>query len=324
MGRFLAALAATISVGTSLFADDANGMETQTSPIPYPKPAPDALPRIFLPGLVCKKGTLEFNAAFSPDGRSFYFSKSKDRQWDIHVSQHDYNGWKTPARVSFSEEKFSEADPVFAPDGKLYFISNRPKGSEATTSDFDIWYVEPLSGGGWSAPRNATGLNSERDEYYISFSKSGDAYLGSDRPGGFGSMDLYVSRLVDGRYLPPENLGPGINTAESEHDGCFVSDEENLLVFKSENRPDGQGEADLYVSRLNADRTWSKAVNLGRTVNTPAYEYCCYLTPDRRFFFFSSEGDIKWMGADALRNLIEKLPGMQAADPGELVTKARR
>jgi hypothetical protein len=313
MGAFLSVLAAAISLGASPPADHVNGMRAETNPIPYPKPAPEALPRLFLPGLVSEKGTLEFNAAFSPDGRSFYFSKSKDRQWDIYVSQHDSGGWKTPVRVSFSEENYSEADPVFAPDGKLYFISNRPKGSGTSTSDFDIWYVEPRPDGEWSAPLNANALNSEQDEYYISFSKSGDAYFGSDRPGGFGSMDLYVSRVIDGRYLPPKNLGPGVNTAESEHDGCFVSAEENLLVFKSENRPDGHGEADLYVSRLNADGTWSKAANLGATVNTPSYEYCCYLTPDRRYFFFSSEGDIKWMSADALRNLIEKLPSMLAA-----------
>jgi hypothetical protein len=65
-------------------------------------------------------------------------------------------------------------------------------------------------------------------------------------------------------------------------------------------------------------------VNLGSTVNTPAYEYCCYLTPDRRFFFFSSEGDIKWMSAEALLALIEKLPACRRLTPNEPVSKARR
>jgi hypothetical protein len=277
------------------------------APIPYPTPHPGVRPEIFLPGTICRPDSLEFNAAFSPDGRSFYFANSVDRQWDIHVSHYNGNAWTSPVRAAFSEEKYSEADPVFAPDGKLYFISNRPKAGGSQPSDFDIWFVEPLPAGGWSAPRNASALNSERDEYYISFSKAGDVYFGSDRPGGFGAMDLYVSRQSGGRQLPPENLGPGVNTAESEHDACLVSDEETLLIFKSENRPDGLGQADLYVSRRDSSGRWLRAVNLGAPINTPAYEYCCYLTPDRRFFFFSSQLDIKWMDADALRQLAIKL-----------------
>jgi hypothetical protein len=276
-------------------------------PIPYPAPTPDTTPLVFLPGHISRNGSLEFNAAFSPDGKSFYFSLSADRQWDIYVSRHDGNAWGPPARAPFSEGNYSEADPVCAPDGKIYFISNRPKGGADKTADFDIWFVEPLTGGGWSPPQNVTELNSDHDEYYISFSSQGDAYFGSDRPGGFGSMDIYVSRRVEGRYLPPENLGPGVNTTESEHDPCLVSADGNLLVFKSENRPDGLGEADLYASRLGHDGKWETAVNLGRPINTSAYEYCCYLTPDQRYFFFSSELDIKWVDAAYLRRLIENL-----------------
>lgn len=254
-------------------------------PIPYPTPAPGATPLVFLPGIISRPGTLEFNAAFSPDGKSFYFSVSKDRQWDIQVSRHDGKGWSPPMRAPFSEENYSEADPVCAPDGKVYFISNRPKDGAGDRADFDIWFMEPRPDGTWSPPQNATALNSDRDEYYISFSAQGDAYFGSDRSGGFGSMDIYVSRRVGGRFLPPENLGPGINTAESEHDPCLVSADGTMLVFKSENRPDGLGEADLYASRRGPDGKWAKAVNLGRPINTPGYEYCCYLTPDQRYFF---------------------------------------
>lgn len=299
MRNLLSRLVAAVSFSGACYA----------SSIPYPTPTPGARPETFLPSIVSRPGSLEFNAAFSPDGRSFYFAQSANRQWDIHVSRHDGRAWSAPARATFSDLKYSEADPVFAPDGKLYFISNRPKSGADQPSDFDIWYVEPQPDGSWSAPKNATELNSDRDEYYISFSKAGDAYFGSDRPGGFGDMDLYVSRRRDGHYLPPENLGPGINTKESEHDACLISADEDLLVFKSENRPDGFGEADLYVSRRGADGRWQTAVNLGAPINTPAYEYCSYLTPDGRYFFFSSELDIKWMSADALRERALALTG---------------
>lgn len=312
MNRSICRLVATIILAVPLAGHDPAPRNPAPHSIPYPVPAPGSTPLVFLPDLISRSGSLEFNAAFSPNGKSFYFSLSKDGQWDIHVSRHDGTSWGPSSRALFSEDQYSEADPVCTPDGRIYFISNRPKDGKGKSSDFDIWFVEPLPSGGWAPPQNMAALNSDRDEYYISFSPQGDAYFGSDRPGGFGAMDIYVSRRIDGQYLPPENLGPGINTAESEHDPCLVSAEGDLLVFKSENRPDGMGEADLYASRRDRDGKWRQAVNLGRPINTPAYEYCCYLTPDRRYFFFSSELDIKWVDAAYLRRLIE---GLTAQDP---------
>ncbi len=275
--------------------------------IPYPAPTPGIEPATFLPGFVSRDGELAFNAAFSPDGRSFYFTRSIRGKWLILTSRHDGHTWGDATIAEFCEAGVSQADPVFAPDGRLFFISNRPHSPGAAATDFDIWSVKPRTEGGWSAPENATAFNSERDEYYISFARNGDAYFGSDRPGGFGDMDIYISRVVDGRYLPPENLGAAINTAESEHDPCVVSEDGRLLVFKSENRADGLGSADLYASRLEADGTWAPAVNLGAPINTPMYEYCAYITPDGRYFFYSSEKVVKWMDAPALRARIESL-----------------
>ena len=50
-------------------------------------------------------------------------------------------------------------DPAFAPDGKLYFISNRPKDQSDTIADYDIWFVAPLADGRWSAPENLKSIN---------------------------------------------------------------------------------------------------------------------------------------------------------------------
>jgi hypothetical protein len=307
MKRFACYLVAALACVDPLSGNAPGHGTSSVQPIPYPAPEPGSTPLIFLPDQISRKGSLEFNAAFSSDGKSFYFAVSQNRQWDIHVSKHDGNNWSPPVRAPFSENDYSEADPVCSPDGKIYFISNRPKRGAGKPADFDIWFVEPQAEGGWSSPQNVTELNSASDEYYISFSSQGDAFFGSDRPGGFGSMDIYVSRRVDGRYLSPENLGMGINTPESEHDPCLVSADGNLLVFKSENHPDGLGEADLYASRRGRDGKWETAVNLGSPINTPAYEYCGYLTPDQRYFFFSSESDIKWVDAAYLRRLVEKL-----------------
>src|SRR4051812_35307091 len=88
-----------------------------SSIIPYPHPFPDTTSSIFLPNVVSKDG-LDFNSAFSPDGKSFYFTRSKNRQWDIYVTTHDGRKWSEPILAPFSDSKFSEADPAFSPEGK--------------------------------------------------------------------------------------------------------------------------------------------------------------------------------------------------------------
>lgn len=269
--------------------------------IPYPEPYPDSVATKFLPGLV-SVDSLDFNSTFSPDGQSFYFSRSNNGQWDIFVSNYQNNGWSTPIRLPFSDEKYSEADPMFSPDGKLYFISNRPVENELAKNDFDIWYVSK-HGQSWSLPENRVEVNSDSSEYYISFSRKGDLYFGSSRPGGYGSNDIYVSRLVNGKYSMPENLGANINSPESEHDPA-VSDNDRLMVFKSENRADGLGQADLYFSTFDGTKGWSPAQNLGVRINTDSYEYCPYFTPDGKYFFFSSQSDVMWIDAEALQRII--------------------
>ncbi|MBT1704439.1 hypothetical protein [Chryseosolibacter indicus] len=270
--------------------------------ITYPKPHPDSLPIKFLPGLVSVNG-LDFNSAFSPDGQSFYFSRSVNGQWDIFVSAYEGQAWSKPIRVSFSDERYSEADPTFSPDGKLFFISNRPRNNDIIRKDYDIWFVEPADEKTWSNPQNLLSLNSDSSEYYISFSDNGNLYFGSSRPGGFGQEDIYVSRLVDGAYTAPTNLGENINTPESEHDPC-VSHNEQLIVFKSENRADGFGQADLYFSTIDKTNTWMPAKNLGARINTQGYEYCPYFSPDGKYFFFSSRSDIMWMDMRAVRSIV--------------------
>jgi Tol biopolymer transport system component len=273
--------------------------------IPYPRPYPDSLAIKFLPGLVSVDG-LDFNSAFSPDGQSFYFSRSVNGQWDIFVSHYEGGAWSKPVAVSFGDGKYSEADPTFSPDGKLFFISNRPRESELARKDFDIWYVEQTDGGAWSKPRNLLEINSDSSEYYISFSHNGNLYFGSSRPGGFGSDDIYVSRLVDNSYALPENLGANINSSESEHDPCVAKDE-HLIIFKSENREDGFGQADLYFSTVDQTKTWMPAKNLGAGINTRGYEYCPYFSPDDRYFFFSSQSDIMWMDMHVVKGIVQKL-----------------
>jgi hypothetical protein len=261
--------------------------------IKYPEPAPDSIALSFLPGIVCTD-SLDFNSAFSPDGKSFYFGQSLYGKWRIYVTSFDGKNWSNPAPAAFSDTAYSEADPFITPDGSVYYISNRPAHNNDSLPDYDIWVVHPVNDGTWSAPENLHEVNSDSTEYYVSLSANGNLYFSSNRQGSYGSNDIYISRLVNGKYTTPENLGPAVNTSQMEHDP-FISPGEQLLIFTSAYRKDSYGEADLYYSVKNADNTWSPAKNMGSSINTPTYEYCPYITPDSKYLFYSTDFEVKWI-----------------------------
>jgi len=272
--------------------------------IPYPQPLPDSIPITFLPGIV-STDSIEFNAAFSPDGKSFYFTRKEKGRLQIRVSRYDGKKWTADAAVDLSNSKYSNADPAFSADGKLYFISNRPKNpTDTIASDYDIWFCKPLANGQWSVPENLQVVNSHGDDYYISFAKNGNLYFASSRDGGFGEEDIYVSRLINGKYTAPENLGAVINSKQSEYDPC-ISPNEDFIIFTSAIRDDSFGGADLYYSKLDADKKWTRPVNLGKNINTKTRDYCSYFSPDHKYFFFASQGDVKWVDVRAINKLVQ-------------------
>lgn len=242
-------------------------------------------PQMFAPGVVSTSDD-ELNAAFSPDGKSLYFSKRAVRQGVIVVSHLENGKWSSPEVAVFSGQ-YSDFDPYFSADGtKLFFCSNRPLAGKLPKQDFDIWVVEQTKGD-WNAPRNlGAPVNSETDEFYPAIAADGTLYFSAIRQGGKGRFDIYRSRLAGGKYSEPENLGE-LNSPSSEVD-CYIAPDESYLIFASYGRPEGIGDGDLYVS-FNQNGVWTKAVNLGVGINSPAREYAPIGSPDAKHLFFTSE-----------------------------------
>jgi Tol biopolymer transport system component len=268
--------------------------------INYPDIKPDSIALPYLPGIVCSD-SLDFNAAFTPDGKSFFFARSVKGKYKIFVSRFDGKNWTKAISAPFSEQDYSEADPFITSDGTVYFISDRPKNALDTLADFDIWFVRALANGKWSDPENLHEINSDSTEYYVSLAMNGNIYFASNRVGSYGSHDIYVSKFVNGKYTTPENLGPNINSVGMEHDP-FISKDEQFLIFTSVGRQDSYGEGDLYYSKIDSNKKWSTAKNMGARFNSPTYEYCSYLSSDSKYFFFSSDFDVKWIDAKYLPN----------------------
>jgi hypothetical protein len=263
------------------------------SGIVYPEPAPDSLPLVFLPGIV-STDTLDFNSTFSVDGKTYYFSRSHNRKYVIFETSYKDNKWQEPVISPLFDTAYSNTDPFIAADSAIYFISNRPMDKNDTTADYDIYRLVKQPGG-YGAAEYLTGVNSDSTEYYVSVSRTGNVYFSSYRDG---NLDLYMSNKTATGYEKPVTLGPTVNTQYDEHDPLIAPDE-SFLVFPSD-RPGGLGEADLYISH-KVNGKWQTPIPMGHGINTKRYEYCPYLTPDGKYFFFSSEYQVKWISGDVLK-----------------------
>jgi Tol biopolymer transport system component len=248
---------------------------------------PGMTPEIFAPGII-STGMSEFASAFSPDGYSFFYNNSSGPV-PVLLCMQQINGiWTEPEVASFSG-RFRDYDPSFSFDGtKLFFSSDRPlKEGEKIQDTVDIWMIEKI-GNGWSQPVNLGGkVNSRANEYYPCATKNGNLYFSSGRQGGSGGNDVYVCRFVDGQYLSPENVGDNINSSNFEGD-TFVAPDESYMIVTCYNRSDGFGSGDLYISFRDKDGGWSKLKNMGNVINSYANEHCPRVTPDGKYFFFTS------------------------------------
>lgn len=257
----------------------------------YATAKPISEPTIFAPGVI-STGDYEVCPTFSPDGSTFYFVKSTPDAnfWTIVLSRFDKGKWTEPEIAPFSGQ-YSDADEFITADGKrMFFISRRPVRSDISPNvagKLDIWMMDRTASGDWSEPRNlGRPVNSEGSEYFPTLTKDGTIYFGSGRKGGKGGIDLYRSRLANGKYQEIENLGGEINTQFDEFEP-YIAPDESFLIFMAGGRPDGLGGFDLYIS-YNRNGQWTKAKNLGAPINSLADELSPRITPDGKYFFWAS------------------------------------
>ena len=247
---------------------------------------PGQAPELFEPGLFNTEAD-EYGPAFTPDGRTYFFTKRVNRRDSefIHVSQQVNGKWTSPQIAPFSG-KYFDKEPFISPDGKrLFFASLRPvNGAEKQNRrDFDIWYVEK-TGAGWGAPHRLDApVNTPNYENYPAVAANGNLYFASVREGGQGQNDLYRARYKNGGYADVEPL-TALNSPAVDADP-YVSPDERFLIFCS-SRQGTHGEGDLYIS-FQSNGRWTEPKNLGTIVNTAEFEYTPLLSPDGRYLYFS-------------------------------------
>lgn len=116
-------------------------------------------------------------------------------------------------------------------------------------------------------------------------------FTGCNRPGGFGSCDIYVSRRRGDQWGPPVNLGAPINTSGWEAQPALSADGQTLYFVS--NRQGGLGGYDIWKSQMQTDGKWGQPENLGPKINTVFDEDTPFIHADNQTLYFSSTG---WPG----------------------------
>lgn len=189
--------------------------------------------------------------------------------------------WSAPAPVNSLNTNGNDAAIAISPDGNTLF-------SFASNNDLGDLYMSTLNGTEWSRPEKLNkNINSEAWEGSCSMSADGRfLYFASERKGGIGGRDIYVSEKINGEWGPATNMGSRINTQYNE-DAPFIHPDGITLFFSSEGHSSIGGYDIMFA--VQKDGEWQEPKNMGIPLNT---------TEDDRYYVINAKGDKGFFSSD--------------------------
>ncbi len=182
---------------------------------------------------------------------------------DIYQSPKNAGGnWMLPRLMPGVNTPYHESAISLSADGKTLLMYKDDNGGDI--------YITHQKNGKWSTPKHL-GENVNTEYLEASAFITADSkylYFSSNRPGGFGGLDLYISEKTgDDTWGPATNLGPIINT-EFDDDVPTLSLDNKILYFSSKGHM-GMGGYDIFRSHfIESSKTWTEPVNIGYPVNS--------------------------------------------------------
>ena len=176
----------------------------------------------------------------------------------------------------------------------VYFSRNiLVNGKEKYSKDGSLMmriYYSKKEGGAWSEPQPVFPVNDEAyADCHPAISIDGDKlFFSSNRTGGQGGMDIYVSYRVGESWSEPVNLGTGVNT--SGNDAFPFVHADNSLYYSSTGLEGGQGGLDLYYV-IPEGSQWTKPVNLGVPFNTKGDDFGLIVDLNKINGYYSTNGN---------------------------------
>lgn len=187
------------------------------------------------------------NVAFSPNLEIVYFTQNSNKNNKGLVNLKLYKAtvtktgqWNNIEELPFNSKKYGCAHPTLSDDGsKLFFASDMPGGYGGS----DLYVVNILAGGKYSTPKNLGAyINSPYRDNFPEVN-NGLLYFSSNKPGGYGKLDIYMVP-VENLFIEPTNIGAPINSKYD--DFSFVINGKMRKGYFTSNRPQGKGGDDIY------------------------------------------------------------------------------
>lgn len=212
---------------------------------------------------------------------------------DIYFSRIEYEVWEYAQPLKELNTQYNEGSVCLTKDGKTMYFARCDAPDSYGNCDL---YTSTLQEDSiWSRPVNlGVNINSRAWDSHPSLSHNDDTlYFASDRIGGFGMSDIYFTcRDTKGNWLPAQNVGPIVNTRNSEV-SPFIHPAHHILYFSSNGYVLNFGEFDIYKS-ARKNGYWQEADNIGPLVNGEGSEF--YFTIDSKsnnlFYARSIENDL--------------------------------
>ena len=231
----------------------------------------------------------EYLPTLTIDGKQLYFTRNRNaRNEDFFSSEIDSAGrWQMARSVPGDvNTPWNEGAMHISQDGEWMVFTACSRTDGFGGCDLYISYRTPT---GWTPGQNLGGrINTDQWESQPCLSPDKKSlYFVSRRPGGMGGSDLYVSnRLLNGRWDTPVNLGPNINTPADEQ--CPFLHADNQTLYFTSPYWTGYGNDDLFLTRKQADGSWSKPENLGYPINTIDREGSLIIAADGITAYYAS------------------------------------
>ncbi|MEP1035121.1 OmpA family protein [Ekhidna sp.] len=231
---------------------------------------------------------LQYLPAITIDNATMFYTKRDfvKGDEDIVVSYFKNNSWSPAESVSSRiNSPLNEGACTVSADGRMMIFTSCDGANSLGSCDL---YITKKSGDVWSRPKNlGKPINSIYWESQPSLSADGKTlYFSSNRTGGFGGRDIWVSYHTDGKWSTPKNLGQSINT-RSDETTPFIHPN-GVSLYLSANGYPGMGGYDLYVASKN-DTVWSAPKNLGYPINTHKDEVAIVIGADGETAYFAKE-----------------------------------
>lgn len=280
--------------------------------------------RIINPGAPLNSDTLDYAPTISPDGKTLYFVSSRTgSKMTLRSGARSHDFWYStkqnrldtvfsvpqsmdtvtlPGNNGLNTSRNEGVPSIAANRRTMYFTGcDRPdvirrkkplNGEKIEDEDCDIYVVDLNDNGEWGIPRNlGLAINSDWWDGQPSINPDGQRlYFSSNRPGGYGDIDIWYSDYDAVRkiWLPAKNIGNTINTPGRDW-SPFIAANNRELFFSSDWHQPNYGETDFYISVRNQKDQWSLPRNLGQPINTAAKEAFICTPASRDVLYFASE-----------------------------------